>query len=158
MRRFTKTLGLGLALATATAACRSVTDVSSQLFITLSTDRTAIGASDSVRVTVTVANRGSHVVETWDPRSYECVSAFRVTGPAGAFVPLPGRFCLAVAYAARHLAPGQSVTIQDSWRGDVEGTDGKVKLAPPGQYRIAARVFAEGNELGSAPVDIQLTR
>ena len=86
------------------------------------------------------------------------MSAFRVTDPSGAAVPLPGRFCLAIAYAAKHLAPGQSVTIQDSWRGDLQGADGKVTLAPPGQYRIGARVFAESRELGSAPVDIQLTR
>ena len=158
MRRFTKGLAIGLASMMAIAGCRSVTDPSSELFIVLSTDRGVIDATDSVRITVTIANRGSHVVETWDPRSYECVSAFRVTDQAGAFVPLPGRFCLAIAYAAKHLAPGQSVTIQDRWRGDLEGSDGKVKLAPPGQYRIAARVFAEDHELGSAPVDIQLTR
>ena len=63
MRRFSN-LAIGLAVATAMAGCRSATDVSSELFVTLSTDRAAIGASDSVRVTVTVANHGSHVVET----------------------------------------------------------------------------------------------
>jgi len=158
MRRFTKTLALCLTLPTALAACRSVTDVSSELFITLSTDRAAIGVNDSLHVAVTVANRGSRVVETWDPRSYECVSAFRVTDEAGAAVPLPGRFCLAIAYAAKHLAPGESVTIYDTWRGDLLASDGTVKPAPAGHYRIAARVFAENHELGSAPVGLLVSR
>jgi hypothetical protein len=131
--------------------------VSSEVSITVATDRTAIETVDSVRVTVTIVNRGSRTVETWDPRSYACISPYRVTDPGGAAVPLPGRFCLAIGYARKQLAPGDSVTILDRWRGDLQDAGG-VKPAPPGRYQIAAHVFVENRELGSAPVEIQLIR
>jgi len=125
------------------------------LDVTLTVDRDVVDPTNPVRVTIIIVNRDSRLVKANHPLSYACRAPYIVLDQAGTAIALPGRLCLAIGYAPRDLAPGDSITITDKWSGDVEGADEIVKPAPPGSYQLVARVVVDGREVGSAPVAVR---
>lgn len=145
-------------LAMGFAACRSATEVSSPLDISLSLSATSAVQPATIDVEVTVVNRDSRVVQTADPRSYGCSPPYHVTDPVGRTVDLPGRICAAIAFAPIQLAPGARVVIRDRWALDASDGDRGSRPVDAGQYQIRARVFGAEQERVSAPVTLTVRR
>lgn len=141
----------------ALAGCSSATDVGLPLDISLSVDHPVIGPSNSAAVEVHVVNRSGRTVATSHPQSYDCIRPYVVENGSGDVVPQQGRSCLLVLYPPVELAPGDSIVIHDTWAGDkTDGNYESVRVAP-GQYRLVARVFADGREMSSAPAAVTVT-
>jgi len=140
----------------ALSACHNVTDVNSQLDIAISVDRLEITPTNPAHVTIGVENRGPDTVAIADPRSYACAAPYLVRDANDRAVALPPRTCLAILYAPRKLAPGESLTIRDQWSGDKSnGTGGAIPVTP-GTYRISANVGGQGRKLTSEAVIVSI--
>jgi hypothetical protein len=145
--------GIVILLLTALVGCNEPTSVDGGLDVSLSTDRQVVTPSTPAMITITVVNRGDRTVKAMDPRGYACMPAYSVATEQGASVPAPSSgFCAAVAYLRVSLEPGESMTIRDTWSG--EASDGRLGNTPlpAGRYRLATRVAAGSELLGSAPV------
>jgi hypothetical protein len=152
-RRFqTRFTAFALTLCAGFGACESPTNVSRQLVVEVAVDRVDVAPTNPADIAITIINRGRSTVQTADPRSYACSPSYLVLDAAGRSVLLPGRFCLAIAYAPRDLAPGDSITVRDRWSADMTDGHGGATVVTPGQYRIVARIFAQGSALNSEPV------
>ncbi|QJR37215.1 hypothetical protein [Gemmatimonas groenlandica] len=140
------------------AACRSATEVSSPLDISLWLSATSAAQPATIDVEVTVVNRDSRVVQTADPRSYACFPPYHVSDAFGRTVELPGRICAAIAFAPIQLAPGARVVIRDRWALDASDRDRGSLPVDAGQYRVRARVFGAEQERVSAPITVTVRR
>lgn len=136
-------------LGTGFIACDSPTSVRDQLDVTLSVDRSVIATGQPATVTVVVRNRGRITAEIAPPQAYSCYPPYMVHDDRDAPIMLPGRYCLAVAYAPYALGPGDSVVIRDQWSGDMSTGTGAGAVTP-GQYRVRARIMAEADVVTSA--------
>src|SRR5512146_346123 len=144
---------LALVCCVAAASCAGPTDPVRHVEVTISADRQTADSTAPVDVAVVVVNRGMRVVDAANPRGY-CNPPFVVLNQDGDELPPPARFCLAVLYAPVRLAPGDSLTINDRWAGDTYDAQRGARPAPPGQYRLVARVGVEGRLLSSEPIGV----
>ncbi|HSQ30347.1 MAG TPA: hypothetical protein VLN49_10890 [Gemmatimonadaceae bacterium] len=133
--------------------CAGTTDPVRHVEVTISADREMADSTAPVYVTVVVVNRGARVVDAANPRGY-CNPPFLVLDQDGLELLPPKRFCLLVLYPAVPLAPGDSLTIRDSWSGDMYDAQRGARAAPAGHYQLVARVGVEGRLLSSEPIDV----
>jgi hypothetical protein len=141
-----------LALCALLGGCSAATDVDRQLSITLAVDRTIVDFGNPVAITVTVLNRGPREVHISDPRNYACAPPYSVVDERGQNIRLPGRLCLAIAYAPVALASGQSLIIRDGWAGNQDNGSLAPSPVASGRYHLAARVIGDDDVLTSEPV------
>lgn len=144
---------LAFAWCLAVAGCAGPTDPVRHVEVKISADRQTADSTAPVHVTVVVVNRGASVVEAVNPRGY-CNPPFTVLNEDGRELAPPARFCLLVLYAPVRLAPGDSLTIKDRWAGDTYDAQRGARPAPPGQYRLVARIGVEGRLLSSEPIGV----
>lgn len=137
----------------ASIGCAGATDPARHVEVTISADRETADSTAPVYVTVVVVNRGTRVVDAANPRGY-CNPPFLVLDQDGLALPPPARFCLAVLYPPVPLAPGDSLTIRDSWAGDMYDAQRGARSAPAGHYQLVARAGVEGRLLSSEPIDV----
>src|SRR5690349_5822249 len=104
-----------LATFVALSGCHAITEPLANRDITLAVSRTQATHATPIEITVTFVNRSDSVLVSPDPRDYLCRPPYFVRDAYGDEVPLPGRFCLAIAYPPRRLAPGDSLVLHDRW-------------------------------------------
>lgn len=148
---------VALALCPLLASCMSITEGSRSVAVNLSVDRAVVSQATPAAITITMVNYGATAIEVADPRSYACMPPYEVAGASGRSIQLPGRVCDLISFANVLLAPGDTLTVRDSWSGDqANGAFGSVP-APPGEYRLSARLVGQGGFITSAPIDVLVT-
>jgi hypothetical protein len=142
-----------LAICVALGACHGVTEANDAVDVVAAVDRMDIEPELPANVTITIINHGSqalHIVEHW------CMPMYVVRNIVKDDVPLPGRYCTAIAYAPRDLMPGDHLTLTDRWSGETTDGLGRTSSVAPGRYEIIGRAFVDGRELRTAPVVVRV--
>ena len=150
-------LPLALALCSLLASCMSITEGGRSVAVNLSVDRAAVSPATPAAITITMMNYGAAAIEVADPDSYACMPPFEVANASGRAIQLPERACSAIPNRYVTLASGDTLTIRDSWSGEqASGTAGAVP-APPGAYRLSARLIGRDGVITSPPIDVVVT-
>ena len=106
---------LGFAALLIAAGCGSVTDADSHLTLAMTSDRATLNVGDTAHFVLTLTNHSSSSIRIAAP---SCPHFFTVNDAADRPSGPPQTACLAIGLAPRDLAPGQSITLHDSWAAD----------------------------------------
>ncbi len=142
-------------LALPLVACSEPTVSDRGVEVTLTVDRSALRAGDTVQVVVVATNRGARPVTI---NSGGCPAAFVVLDPAGT-VAVPGpQICTAVL-STRELGPDEASVFRHTWGLDAAGGGASTpRPLPLGAYVLKGRVFGRYLHAESPPVEIRIER
>jgi hypothetical protein len=98
--------------------CQSTTDANRKLVLTLTTDRASLNPGDVANLTLTVTNTSSATVRIPAPG---CPHFFTVVDAAGRSAGPPQLYCALILQAPIDVAPGETVTLHDTWAADSGG-------------------------------------
>ncbi|MGE5731113.1 MAG: BsuPI-related putative proteinase inhibitor [Gemmatimonas sp.] len=129
-------------------ACQHVTSPQADVEVSARLSSAEFRAGDTVRLTVTVTNRGEVIREL---NTAECPAPFVVTTENGAEVG-PAEHACTLQLAMKTLAPGESFIYTVPWSGDARSAP----RLPPGRYLLRARVPAKGGLIEGDPIAFRI--
>ena len=135
------------------AGCHSATDAGMGLVLTMTTDRVSLGTGEIAHLSLTLTNQSPRTVRIPTP---VCPHYFRVNDAADRPAGPPQLACVADLRAPTDLAPGQSITLQDSWAADSGRATAPRLRVDPGRYTVQGVVAGPERQIASNAIEIEV--
>ena len=134
-------------------ACTDLTGPAEQLQVTITASAVVARIDEPVIIKVSALNQGNEPVIV---RTNPCPEAYRVTNRRGKVV-APGPSVCQLVLMTEVVNPGERLVFSYSWAGTTrERVDAPTVTLPAGQYAVRGIVLAEGAEIRSAPISIEI--
>lgn len=134
-------------------ACADATGPAHRLEVSITTSSATVNVEQPITITVAALNQGRESVRVG---ANSCPEAYRVETTSGELV-APGPTICALAALTKSLRPGEQLEFSYTWGGTTrERVGGPAVQLPAASYELHGVVFADGEEVTSSPIGIEV--